>query len=164
MENQVCNCEHKNHNWVWWLILLLVASIITGLAVHYCEHHQEQFVEEDPELLNDSEITIKDVLDTRNYLLEAQHIDSVFLHMPEVVLIDILMTHGTSLSNAEIVDIYESYPETYNSVLSGARAQKYLTDSLTLKPQPEQYDTTIIHRMDSLKHVIDSLNKFKVKE
>ena len=163
MENQVCNCEHKNHNWGWWLILVLVASIITGLAVYYHEHHQERFVEEDPELQSD-EITIKDVLDTRNYLLEAQHIDSVFLHMPEVVLIDILMTHGTSLSNADIVDIYESYPETYNSVLSGARAQKYLTDSLTLKPQPEQYDTTIIHRIDSLKHVIDSLNKFKVRE
>lgn len=163
MENQVCNCEHKNHNWGWWLILVLVASIITGLAVHYYEHRQEQFVEEDPELQSD-EITIKDVLDTRNYLLEAQHIDSVFLHMPEVVLIDILMTHGTSLSNAEIVDIYESYPETYNAVMSGARAQKYLTDSLTLKPQPEQYDTTIIHRMDSLKHVIDSLNGFKVRE
>ena len=31
-----------------------------------------------------------------------------------MVLIEILMTHGTDLSNEAIVDVYENHPETYN--------------------------------------------------
>ena len=49
--------------------------------------------------------------------------------MPDVILIDILLQHGTSLSNSNIVTIYESNKERYNNVMSGARVQQY-KDSL----------------------------------
>lgn len=48
----------------------------------------------------------------------------------KVVLIDILMQHGTSLSIKDTIYIYGSNISTYNTVLSGARAQKYLDDSI----------------------------------
>ena len=66
----------------------------------------------------------------REQMREDRRVDSVFLAMPKVVLIDILMQHGTSLSIKDMVYIYESNTSTYNTVLSGARAQKYLDDSI----------------------------------
>ena len=75
-------------------------------------------------------LTIQEMLDMREDMRETKRIDSVFLAMPQVVLIDILMNHGTSLSIKDIVYIYESNTSTYNDVLSGARAQKYLDDSI----------------------------------
>ena len=66
----------------------------------------------------------------REQMREDRRIDSVFLAMPKVVLIDILMQHGTSLSIKDMIYIYESNTSTYNMILSGARAQKYLDDSI----------------------------------
>lgn len=42
----------------------------------------------------------------------------------------IIYADGTSLSIKDIIYIYESNTSTYNTVLSGARAQKYLDDSI----------------------------------
>lgn len=73
--------------------------------------------------------TIQETLQIREQMRWSQHVDSVFLTMPEVVLTDILINHGTSMSIEDIVIIYESNKETYNDVLSGARSQQYI-DSL----------------------------------
>lgn len=79
--------------------------------------------------IEDSVVTIQDILDEREALREERRIDSVFLTMHDVVLIDILMQHGTDLSIKDIVYIYESNNTIYNKVMSGARAQQY-RDSL----------------------------------
>lgn len=73
--------------------------------------------------------TIQDILNEREAIKEEKRIDSVFLTMHDVVLIDILMQHGTDLSIKDIVYIYESNNTIYNKVMSGARAQQY-RDSL----------------------------------
>lgn len=73
--------------------------------------------------------TIQDILNEREEIRETKRIDSVFLTMHDVVLIDILMQHGTNLSIKDIVYIYESNNTIYNKVMSGARAQQY-RDSL----------------------------------
>lgn len=44
--------------------------------------------------------------------------------MPEAILVDILMTHGTSLSNSDIVYIYESNKEHFKDIKTGADIQK----------------------------------------
>lgn len=141
----------KKNNWIWWLIALVFACTATGIVVHkYGEkvdklfHHEP--VEEEMLCSEDTvyeEIpTIEDVLELRKDIREYQRIDSVFLAMPEVVLIDILMNHGTELSTQEIVSIYESNPETYNAVMSGARSQKFKEqiepDTIPKKSEPEQ--------------------------
>lgn len=87
------------------------------------EHVQRTSIIEEPVA------TIQDILNEREAIRETKRIDSVFLTMHDVVLIDILMQHGTDLSIKDIVYIYESNNTIYNKVMSGARAQQY-RDSL----------------------------------
>lgn len=140
----------KKDNWIWWLIALIFACTITGIVVHkYGEKVDKLFHNESTEEVSCSEDTIyeevptiEDVLELRKDIKEYKRIDSVFLAMPEIVLIDILMNHGTELSTQEIVSIYESNPKTYNAVMSGARSQKFKEqiepDTIPKKPEPEQ--------------------------
>lgn len=123
-----------------WAVLITLALIGMMGAIIYAERknvanflngvNQEE-VQEDPQVIIEEPVTtIQDILDMREQMREDRRVDSVFLAMPKVVLIDILMQHGTSLSIKDMVYIYESNTSTYNTVLSGARAQKYLDDSI----------------------------------
>lgn len=123
-----------------WVVVTILALIGMIGAVIYAERknvanflngvNQEE-VQEDPQVIIEEPVTtIQDILDMREQMREDRRVDSVFLAMPKVVLIDILMQHGTSLSIKDMVYIYESNTSTYNTVLSGARAQKYLNDSI----------------------------------
>ena len=123
-----------------WVVVTILALIGMIGAVIYAERknvanflngvNQEE-VQEDPQVIIEEPVTtIQDILDMREQMREDRRVDSVFLAMPKVVLIDILMQHGTSLSIKDIIYIYESNISTYNTVLSGARAQKYLDDSI----------------------------------
>lgn len=125
-----------------WTIVAIIAFIGMIAAIVYAERITiKNFFtggnQEEVQIENDSTyedpmcvLTIQEILDMREDMRETKRIDSVFLAMPQVVLIDILMNHGTSLSIKDIVYIYESNTSTYNDVLSGARAQKYLDDSI----------------------------------
>lgn len=123
-----------------WVVVTILALIGMIGAVIYAERknvanflngvNQEE-VQEDPQVIIEEPVTtIQDILDMREQMREDRRVDSVFLAMPKVVLIDILMQHGTSLSIKDMIYIYESNISTYNTVLSGARAQKYLDDSI----------------------------------
>lgn len=113
-----------------WVVLITLALIGMMGAIIYNGVNQEE-VQEDPQVIIEEPVTtIQDILNMREQMREDRRVDSVFLAMPKVVLIDILMQHGTSLSIKDIIYIYESNTSTYNTVLSGARAQKYLDDSI----------------------------------
>lgn len=119
-----------------WVVLITLALIGMMGAIIYAERENianflngvnQEEVQEDPQVIIEEPVTtIQDILDMREQMREDRRVDSVFLAMPKVVLIDILMQHGTSLSIKDIIYIYESNTSTYNTVLSGARAQKYL--------------------------------------
>lgn len=123
-----------------WVVLIPLALIGMMGAIIYAERENianflngvnQEEVQEDPQVIIEEPVTtIQDILDMREQMREDRRVDSVFLAMPKVVLIDILMQHGTSLSIKDMVYIYESNTSTYNTVLSGARAQKYLDDSI----------------------------------
>ena len=123
-----------------WVVLITLALIGIMGAIIYAERenianflngvNQEEVQEDHQVIIEEPVTTIQDILDMREQMREDRRIDSVFLAMPKVVLIDILMQHGTSLSIKDIIYIYESNTSTYNTVLSGARAQKYLDDSI----------------------------------
>lgn len=123
-----------------WVVLITLALIGMMGAIIYAERENianflngvnQEEVQEDPQIIIEEPVTtIQDILDMREQMREDRRVDSVFLAMPKVVLIDILMQHGTSLSIKDIIYIYESNTSTYNTVLSGARAQKYLDDSI----------------------------------
>lgn len=123
-----------------WVVLITLALIGMMGAIIYAERENianflngvnQEEVQEDPQVIIEEPVTtIQDILDMREQMRENRRVDSVFLAMPKVVLIDILMQHGTSLSIKDMIYIYESNTSTYNTVLSGARAQKYLDDSI----------------------------------
>lgn len=123
-----------------WVVLIALALIGMMGAIIYAERENianflngvnQEEVQEDPQVIIEEPVTtIQDILDMKEQMREDRRVDSVFLAMPKVVLIDILMQHGTSLSIKDMIYIYESNISTYNTVLSGARAQKYLDDSI----------------------------------
>lgn len=139
MENEMMVRPEPPRRTVWVVVTIFALIGMIG-AVIYAERknvanflngvNQEE-VQEDPQVIIEEPVTtIQDILDMREQMREDRRVDSVFLAMPKVVLIDILMQHGTSLSIKDMVYIYESNTSTYNTVLSGARAQKYLDDSI----------------------------------
>lgn len=84
------------------------------------------------EIYDDSVPTIQDILEFRVDVIESQRIDSVFLTLPDAILVTILMNYGTELSNKDIVTIYESNKEDYDKVMQGSASQK-LIDSIQQK-------------------------------
>jgi hypothetical protein len=139
MENEMM-ARPKPSRTIVWVVLITLALIGIMGAIIYAERenianflngvNQEEVQEDHQVIIEEPVTTIQDILDMREQMREDRRIDSVFLAMPKVVLIDILMQHGTSLSIKDIIYIYESNTSTYNTVLSGARAQKYLDDSI----------------------------------
>lgn len=139
MENDLM-ARPKPPRIIVWVVLITLALIGLIGAIIYAERENianflngvnQEEVQEDPQVIIEEPVTtIQDILDMREQMREDRRIDSVFLAMPKVVLIDILMQHGTSLSIKDMIYIYESNISTYNTVLSGARAQKYLDDSI----------------------------------
>lgn len=130
----------KSPRIIVWVVLITLALIGMMGAIIYAERENianflngvnQEEVQEDPQVIIEEPVTtIQDILDMREQMREDRRVDSVFLAMPKVVLIDILMQHGTSLSIKDMIYIYETNTSTYNTVLSGARAQKYLDDSI----------------------------------
>lgn len=139
MENEMM-ARPKPPRIIVWVVLIALALIGIMGAIIYAERENianflngvnQEEVQEDPQVIIEEPVTtIQDILDMREQMREDRRVDSVFLAMPKVVLIDILMQHGTSLSIKDMIYIYETNTSTYNTVLSGARAQKYLDDSI----------------------------------
>lgn len=139
MENEMM-ARPKPPRIIVWVVLIALALIGMMGAIIYAERENianflngvnQEEVQEDPQVIIEEPVTtIQDILNMREQMREDRRVDSVFLAMPKVVLIDILMQHGTSLSIKDMIYIYESNISTYNTVLSGARAQKYLDDSI----------------------------------
>lgn len=152
MENEMMARPEPPRRTVW-VIVAIIALIGMFGAMIYAERknianflngvNQEE-VQEDPQVIIEEPVTtIQDILDMREQMREDRRVDSIFLAMPKVVLIDILMQHGTSLSIKDMIYIYESNTSTYNTVLSGARAQKYLDDSIKTSPLPTVVNDSI---------------------
>lgn len=139
MENDLMARPEPPRRTVWVVVTILALIGMIGTIIYAERENIANFlngvnqkeVQEDPQVIIEEPVTtIQDILDMREQMREDRRIDSVFLAMPKVVLIDILMQHGTSLSIKDMIYIYESNISTYNTVLSGARAQKYLDDSI----------------------------------
>lgn len=146
MENDLIPRPKTSNKVVWW-VLLFLAIIAVGTVVIYHERDKvaNLFISEKEEaeqaVVPEEEYveTVQDILTMRDEMRLSRHIDSVFLTMPEVILIDILINHGTSMSIKDIVTIYESNKPTYNVVLSGAKSQIYKDslDKLDTIPKPK---------------------------
>lgn len=139
MENEMMARPKPPRKIVWAIVAILAVIGMIGVII-YAERkpitnflngvNQEEIQEDAHIAFEEPVLTIQDIIDMREQMREVKRVDSIFLAMPDVVLIDILIQHGTSLSIEDIVHIYRSNTSTYNTILSGARAQKYLNDSI----------------------------------
>ena len=153
MEDNQYPVVRKSSNGCFWTILVVIAlAIATGVIVFLCHEPIAKIVtSEDESVCIDTAKavehvpTVQEILKFREDVKEGMRIDSIFLAMPEAILIDILMTHGTSLSNSDIVYIYESNKEHFKDVLKGAVIQR-----------------DIITPMDSVRNPRDSLRRQRV--
>lgn len=120
--------------------MLVFAFLIATTMVATCVHryadsidslfNHESECEELSNLYDEvPSMTVKEYVDWREDLREQTRVDSIFMTMPEPILVHILYNHGTDLSLSEIVYIYESNIDEFNKVLEGANIQQ-LIDSL----------------------------------
>lgn len=145
MEGNENQYENRSSSKLGWYFLLTIIAIIVAGIVMYWQHdniaklinpEKQEIVCTDTALIAVEPVrTIQDVLQFRKDIREGERIDSIFMSIPDVVLIDILMNHGTSLSNGDIVHIYESNKSTYNTVLRGTEVQKFYEDSVLKQPR-----------------------------
>lgn len=152
MENEMMARPEPPRKTVWVIVAIIALIGMFGVMI-YAERENianflngvnQEEIQEDPQVIVEEPVTtIQDILDMREQMREDRRVDSVFLAMPKVVLIDILMQHGTSLSIKDMIYIYESNTSTYNTVLSGSRAQKYLDDSIKTNPLPTVVNDSI---------------------
>ena len=150
MEDNQYPVVKKSSNGCFWTILVVIAlAIATGVIVFMCHEPIAKIVTSENESICidtvkavEPVLTIQEVLKFREDVKEGMRIDSIFLAMPDAILIDILMTHGTSLSNRDIVTIYESNKSHFKDILKGAVIQR-----------------DIITPIDSVKNPRDSLKR-----
>ena len=153
MENEQ---RRSSKGWLWAMLTAIIAAIV-GTVVYFNTDTidrwtgyekpvvaQDETVDSIQQELTDSvEITenptVEEYLQYRSDMIEQDRQEKVFKTMPEVVLADILLQHGTALSIYDIVEIYEDYPETYNKVQSGARTQQFL-DSIHSQSRGKESD------------------------
>lgn len=116
---------------LWIVTVVITACIATGVMVFMKHNDITKIISDGTETVytdtvttDKSVYTVQDILDFRENLKEGIRIDSIFLTLPEPILVEILMNMGTSLSNKDIVYTYEGNKEYYNNILKGANIQK----------------------------------------
>lgn len=130
---------------------LIVVAIALLVALFAFKTYKESTTVDNTEVLEEitdstSEVlTPEDVLQFRKHLRECQRVDSVYMSIPDIVLLAILINHGTDLSNLEIVTIYESNKEIYDAYLKEDRVKAYIKYITQTQPTDTAYnkpDTT----------------------
>lgn len=102
--------------YVFWPIAAIVALAIFISCARSRSPKEKQITETDT-IEQVVAPTVQEVLQWRESMRLDKYVDSVFLVIPEQVLIQILVTKGTDLSNHEIVSIYISNKNFYDKLI-----------------------------------------------
>ena len=129
MENQ-----GRNSNTALWVIVMVLACILTGVIVFafsYAEQRKKLYDVQDA-MCDTTQVveyvtTIDEIVEYREEMRKNAFLDSVYMHMPEVALRAILQKYGTEITGFDIAEEYLRNPEKYNDVQLGAKIQKEIT-------------------------------------
>lgn len=129
-------------NWKNLLIAISIAFLLLGfmfVGFWANERLKQRILPDVTESYTDTIApSISDILMFRNELKEQKRIDSVYLSIPDIILVDILKTHGTEIDPNYIVMLYENNSKQYENVLSGSESEKILQsikEPLILEPE-----------------------------
>lgn len=118
-------------------MFLLIASILLSSCTNPRKTVDEPVESDSIELCEYTYVpTVQDVLEQRNELKYALWCDSIYLTIPDQILIQMLVTKGTTISITEIVEDYWQNKQWYHdTILKTMNIQKqYIPDSLPSKP------------------------------
>lgn len=130
------------------LICLLGALL---MSMSSCNHHIQQPINDIPEVdtceqsIEEYLPTVYDILQEREDMRYMRMIDSVYLTIPEPILVNMLFSKGTTMSILEIVEDYLRNKSYYHdTILSTIRIdKKYEPDSVPKKSIPNFPTDTI---------------------
>ena len=146
------NLEQRKPGMNGWAvaILVIIVALIVGTVVYFNVETIDKITGFEPieeqktdsavlaiqhELIEQAENpSIVEYLQYIDQLEEDKRKENVLFTIPKVVIVNILQDIGTSISPYELVDIYENYPNIYNSVKSGAKSQQYLDSIMRFEP------------------------------
>lgn len=117
-----------------YFIILTLCAVLLGSCQHIRHQQIDESVEIDSvELCEYNPVpTIQEVLEERKELQYALWVDSVYLNMPEQILVNMLVSKGTTISIVEIVEDYWANRKFYHdTILKSMNIQKkYIPDSV----------------------------------
>ena len=125
---------------VYFVILTLCAVLLESCTLFNKKTINEPPITDSIEQTINWVPTVHDVLEEREDWKYQNFIDSVYLCMPEQVLVQMLVSKGTMISPQEIVEDYLSNKQFYHdTILNSMNIQKkYIPDSLPNKDKPDK--------------------------
>lgn len=128
----------KNFAFTW---ILCLASLMFTIVISSCRPniHKEYYDDTDTTDIvavkpEEPKVQIRDILIKRECEISKYTIDSIYLHMPEISLIDILARYGTSQNREDIVREYvANYERRYSLLERGRMMNISINDSIVPK-------------------------------
>lgn len=128
---------------IYWVILIMCA-VLLGSCVNKRPINDSVESEQLEQVCEYQNVpTVYEVLEQREELKYALWCDSVYLQMPEQILTHMLVTKGTTISIAEIVEDYINNKSYYHdTILKSMNIQKkYIPDSVPKTNVPSKQHT-----------------------
>ena len=117
-----------------YFAILTICAVLLGSCQHIRHKQIDESVEIDSiELCEYIPVpTIQEILEERKESQYALWVDSVYLNMPEQILVNMLVNKGTMISITEIVEDYWANRKFYHdTILKSMNIQKkYIPDSV----------------------------------
>ena len=123
---------------IYFVILTMCAVLLDSCTLFNKKTINEPPVTDSIEQTVNYVPTVYDILEEREEWKYQNFIDSVYLCIPEQVLVQMLVSKGTTISPQEIVEDYLSNKQFYHdTILKSMDIQKqYIPDSLPPKSKP----------------------------
>ena len=125
---------------IYFVILTLCAVLLESCTLFNKKTINEPPITDSIEQTINYVPTVHDILEERENWKYQNFIDSVYLCMPEQILVQMLVSKGTAISPQEIVEDYLSNKQFYHdTILKSMDIQKqYIPDSLPSKDKPDK--------------------------
>ena len=125
---------------IYFVILTLCAVLLESCTLFNKKTINEQPITDSIEQTINYVPTVHDILEEREDWKYQNFIDSVYLCMPKQILVQMLVSKGTTISPQEIVEDYLSNKQFYHdTILNSMNIQKqYIPDSLPNKDKPDK--------------------------
>ena len=140
---------------IYFVILTLCAVLLESCTLFNKKTINEPPITDSIEQTINYVPTVHDILEERENWKYQNFIDSVYLCMPEQILVQMLVSKGTAISPQEIVEDYLSNKQFYHdTILKSMDIQKqYIPDSLPSKDKPDKQ----LNKSDTVNKIINNV-------